>query len=485
MNMARRLPGAVLWHCVLAASVLSLIPATTRATEDKASRRPNILFILTDDQRWDTMGCAGNKVIQTPHMDALAKGGVRFRNAFATTPICAASRASILTGLYERSHRFTFGTPPLADRHADLSYPILLKMAGYRVGFVGKFGVNVDKGTTARLFDYFVPLNRNPYFKKQPDGSERHLTDIEADKAVAFFDTIKPGEPFCLSVSFNAPHAEDNDPRQYIWQKACDELYKNAEFAIPKTMTEEFFAAHPEFLRKSESRVRFNWRFNEPAKYQEMVKGYYRMITGVDMAIGRIVAELKKRGLADNTVIILTSDNGYFLGERGFADKWYIYEYSVRVPLIVHDGRHQKLPPTPLVDVMALNVDLAPTMLELAGVQAPRQMQGRSLVPLLQGTTPTDWRKDFFFEHLFERHNIPRSEGVRTERWSYVRWLDQNATVEELYDHQADFDQVRNLVADASHSRILETLRRRTDELRDAYGGAVPKYTPKKGGKKK
>src|SRR5260221_497022 len=230
------------------------------------SQRPNIVFLLSDDQRWDAMGCAGNPIIHTPQVDALAHDGVRFQNAFVTTPICAASRASIFTGLYERTHRYTFDTPPIADEHTAISYPALLKRAGYRTGFVGKFGVEVEKGGTARMFDYFVPLNRTPYFKKQPDGSERHLTDIEADKAIAFLDTVKLGEPFCLSVSFNAPHAKDNDPRQYFWPHTCDDLYKNAVFPTPKTMTDEFFNAQPAFLKNSESRVRFNWRFNEPGK---------------------------------------------------------------------------------------------------------------------------------------------------------------------------------------------------------------------------
>jgi arylsulfatase A-like enzyme len=450
---------------------LSLALAAAHAAEPQSPRRPNIVFLLSDDQRWDAMGCAGNAIIRTPQMDALAREGVRFRNMFVTTPICAASRASIFTGLYERTHRFTFGTAPIADKHTDISYPVLLRRAGYRTGFVGKFGVGVESGGTQRMFDYFVPLDRNPYFKKQPDGSERHLTDIETDKAIAFLDTVKPGEPFCLSVSFNAPHAEDNDPRQYFWPHACDELYEDAIIPVPTTMTDEFFNAQPEFLRNSESRVRFNWRFDEPRKYQEMVKGYFRMIAGVDMAIGRIRGELEKRGLAANTVIVFASDNGYFLGERGFADKWYIYEPSIRVPLIVFDPRAEKSLRGRVAGATVLNVDIAPTVLDVAGVEIPKLAQGRSVAPLLAGSTPADWRTDFFFEHLFERKNIPKSEGVRTERWSYVRWFEQKPLVEELYDHEADFDEAHNLAGDPKFADVLEQLRKRTDELRDRYGG--------------
>jgi arylsulfatase A-like enzyme len=439
--------------------------------DTKPPQPPNILFIVTDDQRFDALRCAGNPIIETPHLDLLAQQGVRFRNAFVTTSICAASRASILTGLHERTHRFTFGTMPLQEKHVSISYPTLLREAGYRVGFVGKFGVEVPKGATQRMFNSFTPFSPTPVFHKQLDGSQRHLTDVEGDRALAFLDTLKPGQPFCLALCFNAPHALDNDPRQYVWPAACDELYKDAVIPVPKTMTEEFFKSQPDFLRKSESRVRFHWRFDEPKKYQQMVKGYYRMISGVDRVVARLRAELKKRGLAENTVIIFTSDNGYFLGERGFADKWYIYEYSIRVPLLIFDPRRPVKQRGKVIDAMALNVDLAPTLLDLAGVGVPKLMQGRSLAPLLAGKTPPDWRKDFFYEHLFVHPRIPKSEGVRTERWTYVRWFDQKPVVEELYDHQKDFDQVNNLVKSPEHAELLEALRRRTTELRDLYGG--------------
>lgn len=459
----------------LAAILFSVAPL-------RAADRPNIVFILADDMRWDMMGCAGNRIIQTPNLDALAKDGTRFSNAFVTTAICAASRASILTGLHERTHRYTFGTKPITAEHVAISYPVLLRQAGYRTGFVGKFGVGVPPGATRTMFDSFTPLNRTPYWKKQPDGTMKHLTDIESEKAIAFIAAAKPSEPFCLSVSFNAPHAEDNDPKQYFWQKELDDLYKDAKFPIPRTMTDEFFDSLPEFLRKTESRVRFNWRFDEPKKYQEMVAGYYRMISGVDLVVGRIRDALNKRGLADKTVIVFTADNGYFLGERGFADKWYIYEHSIRVPFIVFDPRASKNRRGQVNDRMGLNIDLSPTLLELAGVAVPKDVQGRSLVPLLKGAKPADWRTDFFYEHLFERDNIPKSEGVRTERFTYVRWFEQKPLVEELYDHTADFDEVKNLINDPRFATVAEKLRKRTTDLRDRYGGP---YRPNLAEKKK
>jgi arylsulfatase A-like enzyme len=442
-----------------------------------ADARPNIVFLLSDDQRFDAMGCAGSAIIKTPQMDALAKDGVRFKNMFATTAICAASRASMLTGLHERTHRYTFNTPPIMlPQHSETSYPAVLRRAGYKTGFVGKFGVDVEKGETAKMFDYFVPLDRSPYWKKQPDGSLKHLTDIEGEKAIAFLDTVKAGEPFCLSVSFNAPHAEDTDPKQYFWQHECDELYKDARIPVPKTMTEEIFNAQQPFVKTSESRVRFNWRFNEPQKYQEMVKAYYRMISGVDLVIGRIRDELQKRGLADNTVIVFASDNGYFLGERGLADKWYIYELSCRVPLIIYDPRVPKDQRGKEASPVALNIDIPPTILSLAGAEIPKIYQGRALQPLLKGESPLDWRRDFLYEHLFERPNIPKSEGVRGERFTYVRWFEAKPLAEELYDRDADPDQLSNLVSDLKFADELQKLRKRTDELRDQYGGP---YVPR------
>jgi len=443
------------------------------------SSRPNILFILTDDQRWNAVGHGGAYPIQTPHMDALAKDGVRFRNAFVTTAICAASRATILTGLYERTHRYTFGTKPISVEHAAASYPRLLKESGYRTGFVGKFGVGVAT-KPQELFDSFTPTNRNPYLKKQADGTERHLTDIEADHAIEFIQSAGTDKPWCLSLSFNAPHAEDNDPRQYIWAKESDGLYSDLVVTPPATMSPSFFEGQPEFLKSSESRKRFKWRFDEPEKYQQMVRGYFRMITDVDRAIGRVRTALQRAGVADNTVILFTADNGYFLGDRGFADKWYIYEESIRVPMIIVDPR-QKQPRGVTSDLPALNVDLAPTMLDLAGVAVPKQYQGTSLLPLVKGQTPANWRKDFFYEHLMDAGGpkafnpntwIPKSEGVRTEQFTYVRWFQQEPLVEELYDHQADFHCTKNLINDPALADVANRLRQRTTELRDRYGGA-------------
>lgn len=470
------MPLRILWLLALAlAAAFAGHPARAGA----GTARPNLLLFLTDDQRFDLMGCAENRIARTPHMDSLAREGVRFRNAFVTTPICAASRASILTGLYERTHRFTFGTPPIADDHALDSYPARLRAGGYRTGFVGKFGVQVSPRAREAMFDSFSPLDRNPYHKKLADGSARFVEDILGDRAVEFLGQGDRERPFCLSLSFNAPHAEDSDPRQYFWTAEEEGLYRNAFFLPPRTMAEPFFAAHPGFLKDTESRVRYRWRFDEPEKYQSMVRGYYRMVSAVDRVIGRVMAELRRTGQDRNTVVLFTSDNGYFLGERGFADKWYGYEYSLRVPMIVSDPRRPATLHGRVEEATALNVDLPPTLLALAGIPAPARYQGRSLVPFLDASRPADWRSDFFFEHLFERKNIPKSEGVRTERHTYIRWFEQEPVVEEVYDHVNDFEQVSNLIGDPAQQPLVERLRRRTNELRDAYGGPYRRPEPR------
>lgn len=451
--------------------VVRIILGLVLSSSVQAATRPNLIVIIADDMRYDMLGASGNPVIQTPHLDALSKGGVRFRNTFVTTAICAASRATILTGLYERTHRYTFRNKPIAATHWSQTYPVRLKQAGYRTGFVGKFGVEVNDGATAQAFDDFAPLDQAPYFKKQPDGTQKHLTEIEGDRAIEFLNSCTPQQPFCLSLSFNAPHATDRAPEQYFWTPESDDLYKDVIFPTPKTMTDEFFQRQPKFLKDSESRIRFHWRFDEPQKYQTMVRGYYRMITDIDRVVGRLRETLKKRGVDQQTVILFTADNGYFLGERGFADKWYLYEPSVRVPLIVYDPRIEGGSRISTSDAISLNVDVAPTLLDLAGVAVPALYQGRSLRPLLVGATPADWRTDFFYEHLFERANIPKSEGVRTQQYAYIRWFEQTPLVEELYDHHADPEEVHNLVEDPQHATIVEQLRKRTTALRDQYGG--------------
>ena len=195
------------------------------------------------------------------------------------------------------------------------------------------------------------------------------------------------------------------------------------------------------------------------------------MISGVDAAIGRVLDELEALGIAGNTIVLLMGDNGYFLGERGYAGKWLPYDLSIRVPLVVYDPRVEDRLRGSTSTLTALNVDIAPTLLDLAGVEIPTSQQGRSLVPLLEGESPADWRTDFFVEHLFEHPEIPTHEGVRGERFKYARYFEQVPVYEELYDLLEDPLETRNLVGNPDYRAILDELRGRTDELQDEYGG--------------
>jgi arylsulfatase A-like enzyme len=429
--------------------------------------RPNFLFILTDDQRWDALGHAGNPLIHTPEMDRLAASGYYFPHAFVTTPICAASRATLMTGQYERNHGFTFGTPPLDSARCQLSYPRLLREAGYHTGFLGKFGMNWAEDPR-ESFDHFGPENQNGYWKLTgPGGSQHiHLTDYLGDQAVAYLEERERGQPFCLSLSFHAPHANDRLPEQYVWPPRLDSLYAEVRIPDPLMGEPEWFEAQPDYVKSGLNRLRWYWRFDTPEKYQRRVKGHYRMLSAIDENLGKIRQALEAQGLADNTLIVLMGDNGYFLGERGLAGKWLMYEPSLRVPLVIYDPRPGH--PARRIEQMALNLDLAPTFLDLAGLAVPADMQGQSLLPLLEGKT-VDWRGDFLCEHLFDMPYIPQSEGVRTERYKYFRYR-ADPFHEELYDLQRDPEERHNLADDPAHTNTLLRLRQRCEALIESQG---------------
>ena len=406
-------------------------------------KKPNIIFILTDDQRWDALGFAGNDIIHTPEMDKLASEGLYFKNAFVTTAICAASRASLFTGLYERTHDFTFGKPPLKDQYMLNSYPKLLKDAGYRTGFVGKFGVKVNEGIEDSLFHYSKKTFW-PYFQ-EVDGQRMHLADINGNLAIDFIKSSKD-EPFCLSLSFWSPHADDGEEQQYFWADYTDHLYQDVEIPTPQTADPAFFESLPEFLKTSLNRERWYWRFDTPEKYQKMVKGHYRMISTVDSVLTRIRASLEEAGVADNTIIIFMGDNGYFLGERGYAGKWLLHEPSIRVPLIIYDPRKSKTKQSKSFSHPVLNVDITPTILSLAGVEIPAEYQGTSLTPFFEGS-PELWRSGVFLEHRLESNpKLLKTDGYRDDNFKFIRYDDHEYV--ELYHHLSDVHEVNNLALD-------------------------------------
>lgn len=435
--------------------------------------RPNIIFILTDDQRYDALGYAGNEFIHTPEMDKLADTGTYFKNAMVTTPICAASRASILTGLYERAHKYTFQTGTIRNEYMTTSYPRLLKEDGYRTGFFGKYGVKYD--SLDLQFDEYESYDRNGkfndkrgYYYKALGADTVHLTRYTGQKAIDFIENVNPENPFCLSLSFSAPHAHDPAKDQYFWQPETDTLLKNINMPAANLGEDNYFNEQPEFVKSGFNRVRWGWRYDTPEKYQHSVKGYYRMLSGIDLEIGKIRAELKRKGLDKNTVIVLLGDNGYFLGERQFAGKWLLYDNSVRVPLIIYDPRnmdHQD------IEEMALNIDVPSTILDLAGIESPKTWQGKSLLPLIYKNVKSLERDTVLIEHLWEFEHIPPSEGIRTKEWKYFRYVNDKS-YEELYNLLEDPKEINNLSRDENHKDVLEELRKKCDALIAENGNA-------------
>ena len=411
------------------------------------TRRPNLLFLLTDDQRADLLSCAGHPVLRTPNVDRLATGGVRFRNHFCATAICCTSRASILTGLHEKSHGVSDFRTPLGRDISAISYPALLRQADYKTGFVGKYGVG-GNGAPRDAFDV-------SFGDPGPErvGQSREL----GRQAIQFLDGVKSNESFCLSLSFRAPHANDQNPKQYLYDPEEAGLYRDLNVPVPFKAEAKYFEQMPEFVRESESRARWQKRFTTPEQYQESVKSYFRLIAGVDVVVGEVLNALSRRGLADNTVVVYSSDNGYFLGERGMADKWYLYEESIRTPMIVYDPRLPVRMRGKVRSEMTLNLDVAPTLLGLAQVAQPPSMQGRDLMGLVRGEKQA-WRKDWFYSHLFggvpPNVVIPRSEGIRGERWKYLRWTDAKPAVEEVYDLKRDPEELKNLAGTPMRAKL-------------------------------
>ena len=375
MNHSRR----AFLELASAATASSLMPAISSASERQP---PNILLMLGDDHRWDALGCMGNSVIHTPHLDCLAREGVIFDNNFTTTPICGASRASIMTGQYAGTTGI-YGSEPLSPAQIQQTYWMKLKLAGYRIGFIGKFGVGSTIETMpSDAFDCWKGFpGLGNYFPQGPDGP--HLTNIMRDQANEFLINAPKDKPFCLSMSFKAPHVQDQAPEQYLPSRNTLSLYKDVSIPPHGRAGTNDIDRFPLAIQHSESRHRWGVRFATPDTYQASMKGYYRLISGIDAAIASIRETLSKQGMAQNTVIVYSADHGIFNGEHGLAGKWYAHEESIRTPLIIYDPRLPGHTRGQRRQAMTLNIDLHPTVLEMAGLKPSTSPQGQSLVNLL------------------------------------------------------------------------------------------------------
>lgn len=429
------------------------------------AKKPNIVFILVDDFRYDAMGYCGNKIVNTPSIDNLASQGTFFRNAFSSTPISSASRASILTGLHERTHRYSFQTGPIDDRFLENAYPLKLKEAGYHTALYGKLGVNCTDAES--LFDEIEDYDRNNaikedgYHYKTLNNDTVHLTRYTGQKGLDYIEKQDGKNPFFLALCFSAPHAHDSAKQQYFWDEEQEDLYSDVTVPNPIMSEDKYFERLPEAVKNGFSRLRWTWRFDTPEKYQFMMKGYYKMIAGVDQEIAKVRKMLEKKGLADNTVIVFMGDNGYFLGERQIADKWMMYDLSVRIPLIIYDPRIDKHSE---VEQQVINVDIPSTFVDIAGGEIPSQWQGKSLKGLLKNKNYRMKRDTILIEHLWEMPNIPSCEGVRTDEWKYFRYVNDER-IEELYNLKNDPNEEFDLSKDKKYAKVLVDLRNKTDEL--------------------
>jgi arylsulfatase A-like enzyme len=462
MNLKKTKIGVLLlvyWCAMLLGSC-----SAQQSSSGTGVRKPNIIFLLTDDHRWDALGVMGNPILQTPNLDKLARAGTYFRNAYVTTAICAVSRASILTGQYQSRHKINDFVTSLDSTSLQNTYPVLLKKAGYRIGFIGKYGVGKPAEQPRDYFDFWECTNKiqPDYEMTDENGNYLHHTDKVSQDISRFLEEMSDREPFCLSVSFKAPHVQDNDPRQFISNPRYSGYYKDATIPEPETADRQYWNAFPDFFRTDENiaRVRWKLRFATPEMYQESVKNYYRLLTDVDDAVGAMMKKLDSLNLAENTIVVFTGDNGMYLGEHGLAGKWYGHEESIRVPLIIFDPRKGSFPQNRVSDDIALNIDIAPTILGFAGVEIPSEMQGIDLSKKVaeKGAAPN--RTDFFYEHTFMGSpGIPKVEGVVSREMKYMKFIEHG--YEELYHLQTDPSEKKNLAAHAGYRDDLEKMRKR------------------------
>jgi arylsulfatase A-like enzyme len=443
---------------------------------EAADERPNIVLLLSDDQSYLSMGCYGNPQVQTPHLDKLASQGVLFDAAYDTTSICMASRAQVMTGMYEYKTGCNFSHGPLSADKWERSYPVLLREAGYYTGFVGKFGFAVkpspeDKSSYHSNAD--MPMDSFDEWHGWPGQGSYKTAENEFTVGYAeeyphvtracgaiSQDFIKRAsqqdKPFCLSVSFKAPHGPMS-PDPFF-----DDVYRDTVWDKPVNYDQAGAAHLPEQAKSGRQYLHIN--DFEPDKYQSTMRKYHQLVYGIDYAVGMIREELERQGLADNTVILYLTDNGYSCGAHGMGGKVLPYEEPSRSPMVVYDPRHPVADTGTRVSSISSNLDMAPTALALAGLPVPDNMDGKNLLPLLDEPGGTVQESVLLINAW---GNAPaHSLAVVTDTYKYIYWPynHEMEVAEELYDLRNDRYEMNNLVADSSYSDVLERMRRLYDE---------------------
>ncbi len=472
---------AWLWLAALAAVFVVVSSAARARQAARPSPRPNFVFVITDDQRWDALGVVQRERgaqarfpwFQTPNLDRLAREGARFRNAFVTLSLCSPSRAAFLTGRYNHDNGIVNNHTPFPP--SSVTHATLLRGAGYTTGYVGKWHMGNQRGKRPG-FDYsasFIGQGRYVDCPFEVDGTPTDtkgwVDDVSTDYALGFLRKNST-RPFSLIVGYKSSHGPWNPPPR-LADRFASETSRPAPNAnspavykgwTPPNRPNPAAAGQPPQARPEQRR--------NPAQTH---RNYFRTLAAVDENVGKLLAALDELGLAENTVVVFTSDNGFYLGEHGLGDKRSAYDESLRIPLLV---RYPKLVrPGTLVDALALNIDLAPTFLDLAGVSVPKEMQGRSWRPLLEGkTAPPDWRSAFFYEYFFERpFPIPTILAVRTERAKLIRYPGHDDWT-ELFDLRADPFEMKNLLHDPAHVTLRQRMETEFERQKEAIGFRGP-----------
>lgn len=443
-------PASMLLLCCF---VMLQNQATSQAGKPSSPQHPNIVLIMADSHRGEALGINGHPFVQTPHLDQLAKEGILFTNAYVTTAICAVSRASILSGQHRARHKINDFTTGFSDQALWNTYPGVLKRAGYKTAQIGFLGVGKEPLT--KLFDLWDA--QIPWMT----GDGLHQTDNITKKALEYLDQQRTSRPFYLALSFNAAHEVDGqngNPATYLVQEQYKDLYRGLRMPVPTTAAPQYWNSFPDFFRtdKNIARGRWNGLFSTPELYQENVKNYYRLVTGVDEAVGKVVAKIRALNLDDNTIVIYTSDHGFSLGEHGLMGKWYGFEKGIHVPLIINDLRTKAKSHNIRAEQLALNIDIAPTILSMAGFPIPAVMQGVDLLQVIQKKQPE--RKYFFYEHtVFASPMLPKVEGLISPDFKYFNYTEHH--FESLYDTRRDPEETQDIARDERYKKKLTAVR--------------------------
>jgi N-acetylglucosamine-6-sulfatase len=452
-------------------------------------RRPNVVFILTDDQRWDTLSCAGHPFLKTPHCDRLAAEGARFSNAFVTTSLCSPSRASLLSGLYGHTHGVLDNFTDYPTRLT--SFPMRLHEEGYETAYVGKWHMGEDNDEKRPGFDYWVShKGQGQYFgttfnvNGQRVVKPGYYTHEVAGMAVEWLR--RPREkPFLLILGHKAPHTPYTPEPKYA------NLYDDVDIQYPRSALA--LEGKPDWVKQRIATWHgiygplYGFRKNFPDTRPEGVKDFARFvrsyaatIKSIDDSVGRVYEALKDMGELDNTVVIFASDNGMFLGEHGMTDKRTMHEESIRMPLLVRYPKRIK--PGTVVDRMVLNIDLAPSVLEICRAAPLKNIHGASWAPLLGGDA-RGWRTSWYYEYNYEKQfpYTPNVRGVRTDEWKYVHYPHGDGGPDrhkaELYNLKDDPGELRNLIDDLACRDRREVLRQELRRLME-QAGALPDKMP-------